>query len=147
MQEIISYIESCIYKISTNEEFDENKICLILSILHVMIENCPNLIANIFKQIAMNLVEFSIQIKFKTLKIHLRLTNCWNSLIRFKKELFFDSMINDSLFSFLLNNFKFKNYDISFISMQLLHFIIFEEDKTDSTSYNLQRLMNSRIKE
>lgn len=141
LQEIISFVELSFEKYSSNENVDENKILITLSTLHILIDNCPNVITNEYKKIALTLLKVS---QIENLKIRMRLAYCWNSLVRFNKEIFYE--IPDQIFSFFVLNFKYKDHDLSFSSAEFFHYIIDEED-TNSPNEKLQKLMEARINE
>lgn len=139
MHKIISLLE-IINQYSKNEQNNNNQILLILSTLHVLIDNCPITISQEYKKIAIILLKLS---QAENFNIRLNLTNCWNSLIKYNKEIFYES--SDQLFTFLILNFKFKNYDLNFSTAELFHFILYVE--VNSPCEKLHKLMEARIHE
>ena len=141
LKEIISFVEISLQQISSNENFDVNKILITLSTLQILIDNCPNVISYDHKNIALTLLKMN---QLENLKIRMRLSYCWNSLVRFKKEIFFE--IPDQLFTFFVSNFKYKDHDLSFSSAEFFHHIIDEEENVQPCE-KLQKLMEVRIHE
>jgi hypothetical protein len=149
LQEIIFSIEGkiCLQqnptKILQNNSVvvDEKKILVTLSTLHSLIENCPNVITDDQKKIALVLLKMN---QVENFKIRMRLSYCWNSLVRFNKEIFFE--ISDQLFSFFVMNFKYKDYDLNFSSAEFFHHILNEEENLKPCE-KLQKLMQLRINE
>jgi hypothetical protein len=149
LQEIIFSIEEIINskqnptKISQKIELgvDENKILVTLSTLHILIDNCPKVISNDHKKIALLLLLMN---QVENLKIRICLSNCWNSLIILNKEIFFE--ISDQLFSFFLINFNYKNYDLNFSSAEFFYHILYGEEISQPCD-KLQKLMELRINE
>lgn len=134
LQEIIS---------SIGVNLNENKILVTLSTLHILIENCPNVIFNDQKKIALVLLKMN---QVENLKIRMRLSHCWNSLVRLNKEIFFE--ISDQLFSFFVINYKYNDYDLNFSSAEFFHHIINEEENAKALPCDkLQNLMQQRIHE
>jgi hypothetical protein len=126
---------------STNEKLDENKILITLSTLHSLIDNCPNVISNDHKKIALTLLKMN---QVENLKIRMHLSNCWNSLVRFNKEIFFE--IPDQLFTFFVLNFKYQDHDLNFSSAEFFHHVIDAEENCQPCE-KLQKLMEARIHE
>ena len=125
--------------LTTNEKNDESQILVTLSTLHILIDNCPNVISEESKKIALTLLKMN---QVDNLKIRMRLSYCWNSLVKFNKEIFFE--IPDQLFTFFILNFKFKDHDLNFSTVEFFHHIITEEE---SPCEKLEILMEARIHE
>lgn len=121
---------------------NENKILLTISTLHILIENCPNAISEEKQKIGILLQKFNQQ---ENLKIRSRLSFCWNSLIKFNKEIFFE--FSDDLFSFFIKNFHYKDYDLSFSSVEFFYSIIEETEEEEIPCEKIQEIMERRINE
>jgi hypothetical protein len=140
LKEIISFIENCLQKL--NENFEENKLLITLSTLHIIIDNCPNVISNDHKKIAISLLKMN---QIENMKIRMHLSYCWNSLVRFNKEIFYE--IPDQLYSFFVFNFKFKDHELSFSSAEFFHLIFCDDEEVTTPPEILQKLMDARFHE
>lgn len=119
-----------------------NKLLVTLSTLHILIDNCPNVISNDHKKIALILLKMN---QVENMKIRMHLSYCWNSLIRFNKEIFYE--IPDQLFTFFVLNFKFKDHELSFSSSEFFHHILYDDEEICTPPEKLQKLMEARIHE
>lgn len=123
------------------DESTEKKIDTTLSTLHILIDNCVNVIKNDQKKIALTLIKMN---QIDNIKIRMRLSYCWNSLVRSNKAIFYEA--SDELFSFFVLNFKYKDHELDFSSSEFFHHLIDLEENA-SPPEALQKLMEARIHE
>lgn len=142
LNEIISFFDISYEQISNSKDSNiEDKIFTTLSTLHILIDNCPDVISFDQKKIALTLLKMN---QVENIKLRMHLAYCWNSLIRFNKEIFFE--IPDHLFTFFVLNFNYNDHELNFSSAEFFHYIIDEAEK-NPTFDKLEKLMEARIHE
>ena len=98
---------------------DKELLNLVLMSLHVLLENCPNLI----NEDTESVIEALINLKeSQELNTRYHVGRCWLSIFKIKKEVL--SLLLEPLFNFFIGNFSVENYQMNLTSAEFFSFIV-----------------------
>jgi transportin-1 len=105
-------------------ERNEQLVNLVLTTIHVLIENCSNHLSSEFQAIAKVIIPLSDS---QNLQMRGNLGKIWIALVRLENEIVIKH--REHLFEFFCNNLTVENYELNFISSEFFNFLVEEESE------------------
>lgn len=124
INKITENIDSLSRAILANEiKISDKLILLDLTILLILMENCPNTILDESKPIVESLLKLN---NYEKINIKTILGKCWNFLIKINKSVILE--LHNTLIAFFICNFNIDDYDLNFTTAEFFCFLLDKEE-------------------
>ena len=116
-----------------NSERNDNMIIQVLITIHILLENCPNLINDVVEAIATVLTKLEDS---QNPDLRCYLGKCFLAMVRMKNEVL--SAMTENLFGFFYKNLTQEHYQMNFTSAEF--FLLLVDDEADESLLNNEKL-------